>query len=366
MQTSSSMEKWNTIVDIVKKNNSASESILQNKWENIFAEIFGYSRLSNEIESQRNVQIGSSQRIIPDIIIRKSSENKDLFIAELKVTTAKHDDGTINARNQLFSYLKQLELDIGLVICDKIYIFYYQRRINDNEQIYIEIPFIKDSKTGENFVELFSKNNYNEEKIIKFIAEIKNKQLDAEKIKDELNIALLEKLTKEYFYEKYDNNIVDSILEKYTFNVERISKVVRPFQESNNASFQQSTKKIETSIENELSKSQAISKFKSIGINITKSCTFSSLNKSSALYWANPKKELLLADWHLILNDTRNRNLKLFKIPANSFNINSLITRTDFGKENLIDLQIKYNDENYIDTRSKQSFASFFVKEVQY
>lgn len=44
-----------------------------------FAEIFGYSSRENEIDTHRTVQIGSTEIIIPDIIIKNSES--DLFIA---------------------------------------------------------------------------------------------------------------------------------------------------------------------------------------------------------------------------------------------------------------------------------------------
>ena len=60
-------------------------------WKNYFSEIFGLKKILNEIASQRKLHIGSSDREIPDIILKKDS--KDLFIVELKqYYLAKNDD----------------------------------------------------------------------------------------------------------------------------------------------------------------------------------------------------------------------------------------------------------------------------------
>lgn len=74
-------QKWNRIVEIYNASISAKEDTVHSLWERIFVELFGYSSLNGEIESQRKIQIGSTERIIPDIIIKDS--NNDLFVVEL-------------------------------------------------------------------------------------------------------------------------------------------------------------------------------------------------------------------------------------------------------------------------------------------
>ena len=79
-------DKWNLIVSNIQKKLMAKESEVQDLWEKIFADaiFFGYSKLSGEIDCQRNIHIGSYERTIPDIIIKNIINNKDLFIVELK------------------------------------------------------------------------------------------------------------------------------------------------------------------------------------------------------------------------------------------------------------------------------------------
>ena len=64
-------DKWNKIVEIYNKNKGSQEQMVQLAWESIFSELFGYSRLDGDIDSQRPVKMGVSTKY-PDIIIRIS------------------------------------------------------------------------------------------------------------------------------------------------------------------------------------------------------------------------------------------------------------------------------------------------------
>ena len=147
------LEKWNKIVDLYKKHFNANEKTVQSIWESVFAEVFGYSKLSNEIDRHRNVRIGSTERVITDIIIKDGET--DLFIVELK----QHNfSKSRDMEQQLFSYLKQLKVDTGILICDKIYIYDYDYNKDDDAQINIAIDFIENNSNGISFVELFKKD----------------------------------------------------------------------------------------------------------------------------------------------------------------------------------------------------------------
>lgn len=114
-----------------------------------------------------------------------------------------------------------------------------------------------------------------------------------------------------------------------------------------------------------ISKFDAIRRFKNSGLNIlSKNCTFASKNSMSYLYWANPKTDLLENDWWLILNDNINYKLHIFKIPANSLDVDMIKVRAD--KPYLIDLQILFDDEHFTDTRSNIQFAKWYIKTLSY
>ena len=151
-------EIWNEIVGEYNKNRNAKEEIIQNSWELLLKFLFGYSK--EDIDAQRSIKMGATERGEPDIIVRK--DGKDAFVIELKRHTL-HD-----GREQLFSYLNQLKMNIGIVVCDALYLYDYDFTKKD---IYreLEIPFERGNPDGEAFTELFSRENFDAEKDAKFI-----------------------------------------------------------------------------------------------------------------------------------------------------------------------------------------------------
>ena len=109
---------WNRIVKHYKDNYSAKEEVIQKDWEQIFSDLFNYSRLFGEIDAHRNIHIGSHQRTIPDIII--TSENGDLFDVELKQYNLPF---SVDMENQLKSYMDLLHITVGVIICQQIHLY---------------------------------------------------------------------------------------------------------------------------------------------------------------------------------------------------------------------------------------------------
>ena len=114
----------------------------------------------------------------------------------------------------------------------------------------------------------------------------------------------------------------------------------------------------------EMRKSLAMKMFRERGKYIDKNITFSSKNRSTYNYWANPDFSVLKEDWTLILNDWVNRKLYLFRIPAKTISAQELIARND--KPNLIDIQILEDNPSFMDRRSEYSFRRFLVDEINY
>ena len=214
------MEKWNLIVSNVQKKAYAKESEIQQLWENIFADanFFGYSRFSKEIDSQRNITIGSYERTIPDIIIRDSVNNKDLFVVELKQHNLQFDT---KYKEQLFSYMRLLRLNIGILVCNKIYL--YVLDYADNE-ISMEIPFAVDSVDGAEFVELFKKDNYEKEKVESFIKTHKEKKQRILQIKQQMQSLTFEQLLVEHFSSNYSEDEIKEAISGIDFSVSTTAK----------------------------------------------------------------------------------------------------------------------------------------------
>ena len=209
------VEKWNLIVAEVQKKLSARETEVQQLWENIFADanFFGYSRFGGEIDSQRNIHIGSYERTIPDIIIRDIANNKDLFVVELKQHNLPFDN---KYKEQLFSYMRLLRLSAGVLICNKIYL--YILGYDDNETS-MEIAFTNNNPNGSKFIELFSKNGYNENEVKQFIEKNKELKSHIQEIRTDLQTLSIIDVIKEHYAPKYSNEEIEIALKNLQISI---------------------------------------------------------------------------------------------------------------------------------------------------
>lgn len=206
--------KWEEIRNLMKQNQGKKEEHIQWLFERIFAESFGYSLLSGEIDSHRAIRLGSTDRVVPDIILRNASENKDLFIVELKQLSLPLDNGF---RDQLLSYMRLLSLKIGVLICDAIYIF----SLVDGKLDSIKINWQTDDSRGEKFFELFKKDGFSVDNVIDFIIENRRFDINVSKIKKEIELIDLKEVVKLYFSGSFEESEIDLALNDFIFNVSR-------------------------------------------------------------------------------------------------------------------------------------------------
>ena len=128
---------WNKIVAQYNKNLNSKEEIVQASWELLFCTIFNYA--DSNIVPQLPVKMGVETKRA-DILIKNG--NEDLFVVELKRHTL-HD-----GQAQLFSYLNQLKIDIGVLVCDKLYIYDFDYTTRDENYSFVEIDFSQDNPDG--------------------------------------------------------------------------------------------------------------------------------------------------------------------------------------------------------------------------
>lgn len=215
---------WNYLVSEYKKNLDAKEDKIHTLWVSYFAMpfLFNYSN-SDDIDSKRSLHIGSKDREIPDIILR--SNHKDLCVVELKrYSLSKNTD----FEKQLLNYMSHtdIRLSIGVIICKTIDIYYYNQATNEKECL--EIPFVEDSELGEKFVDLFSRENYSEENITRFIREQNVSRISEEKIKSETTVALIKQLLMEHFCERFDTGLVTRVVSELNISVNEVKSLISP------------------------------------------------------------------------------------------------------------------------------------------
>jgi hypothetical protein len=117
---------WNDMCyHITHKNRNVLERGFQTIAESLF-EKPGWLQHKGEIITQKAIPIVSSNNIKPDIVIQTNGQR--LFVVELKKPNI-----TLSGRNgeRLFSYMRQLKLNFGILPGETLQIYY--ELPNDNE-----------------------------------------------------------------------------------------------------------------------------------------------------------------------------------------------------------------------------------------
>lgn len=215
-------EKWNQFVYylLADKEKGVEEADYHNTIE-VQLQLLGWTKYNNEICHKPNLHMGNSGSIQPDILVQK--DNKNLFVIEVKQPLHIRTD---KDRDQLASYMRQLKLSVGIYIGENIEIFYDQP---DREKAVsvLTIPLELNNMRGVRFVELFSKERFDKEVIIKFCEERIKEMLHKEslnKIKNNLINDSQNQITealKMYLMEKHGNtfskNDIDGMLASLNF-----------------------------------------------------------------------------------------------------------------------------------------------------
>ena len=192
--------KWEEICHLMRINKASGEGLFQSKTVNLLEKL-GWSRFNKEIEEKRNIKIGFENSLKPDIIV-KNDEN-DLFVLELKKPAVKH----IEKNNfQLFSYMRQLKLNVGLLINDRIHIFFENEDCRVPVEI-MNIEFNEDTPEGITFLNLFSRESYNHSNLLNY-CKIQLERLNA-----------IDYLTSEDFKIRVTNFIKNDACEKFAKEV---------------------------------------------------------------------------------------------------------------------------------------------------
>lgn len=210
-------DTWNEIVELFHDNLSKDERIIQNDWEKmVLRNYLGFGK--TDIDSQRRLRIGSTDKKI-DIMLKK--DGHDFCVIELKQHSHSKDNG---GQAQLFSYLNQLKkIKLGILVCDKLYVYAFDYKLDDNEQAFVEIPFKEDDENGLAFVGFFQKQELDQDKIVDWVNEKHRERLEderqrekereiVEKIKSEITDDLIKKLLRHHFVNKF--GCADSFFEQ--------------------------------------------------------------------------------------------------------------------------------------------------------
>jgi len=217
-------EKWNEICFLLSDNirTDISESDFE---QNVVQalRVLDWKEYSGDIEIRPSFQVGAANRITPDFVI-KDSDNRKLFVIEIKQPNI-----PLNSKfqQQLFSYMRQLKLEYGILIGQGIQIFYDGDLAKQEDPILLEtIKFTKDNDKGLKFVEIFAKENFNQESLRNFtlngLKKLNRREEHKELTKQLLDENYQEKISeliKQDFLDEYDGELIESVLENLRIEI---------------------------------------------------------------------------------------------------------------------------------------------------
>ncbi|MBD5391618.1 hypothetical protein HDR66_02315 [bacterium] len=109
-----------------------------------------------------------------------------------------------------------------------------------------------------------------------------------------------------------------------------------------------------------VSSSQISAACRKHGYNLSPCWNFASRNTRTDTYWSEPKVRNLQHDWDFVLNDTKNNQLLILRIPAGKLSESMLSHR------NAEKLSVDLDPDTLRDKRSTVSFAGFLVKTIPF
>lgn len=223
-------EKWNEICFLLSEN--IKKEISENEFEQKVIQslgVLGWKEYLDDFEIRSSFKIGAANSITPDFIIKSESKVR-LFVIEIKQPQLPINTGF---QKQLFSYMRQLKLEYGLLIGQSIQIFYDGILSNQDDPILLEnIIFERNSEKGEKFVELFCKRNFSAESLkvftLKSLEKINRKEdfkLLSNKIISENFKDIIFNLIKQEFISDYDGELIEAVLNDLKIDITRKNNI---------------------------------------------------------------------------------------------------------------------------------------------
>lgn len=223
------MNIWNEICH--KLNNCKSRDVLENVYEDKIVDclaLLNWSEADGEIRRQYPIQVGHEPKRA-DIVI--SSNGMWQFVIEVK-----RPNHTIQGedKKQLQSYMRQLKVRFGLYIGENIQLFYDDDSPIDIIKV-LDIEIKESDSNGIKFIELFHKDNYTPQAVLDFYEDIKRKQAEERRRKEEIAMILAdtdgsifkELLRKEYHERGESSEWIESILSQFRISVAPIQNTTQ-------------------------------------------------------------------------------------------------------------------------------------------
>ena len=217
--------KWNEICFLLSE--SIKRDISENDFEqNVIRalEALNWKEYLGDIQIRPNHKFGSAGSLRPDFVISSSEKGKDLFVIEIKQPSLPLNT---DFQEQLFSYMRQLKLEYGLLIGQAIQLFYDGNLSDSINPVLVEtIEFEKDNPKGQKFVELFSKDNFSFDSLQEFALDYlkrinrksEQRKLHKRILSTEYQSELIE-LIKQDLLTQHDAELIDNVLQEISISI---------------------------------------------------------------------------------------------------------------------------------------------------
>ena len=215
-------ELWEEICFYLNSsNNSMSEELYEQKII-MSLEKMGWKHFKGEIILKQSIPVGSAQSIIPDIIV-KSQEDNISFVIEVKKPSISL---TENNRNQLFSYMRQLKLEFGMLFGEKIQIFYDGELSSSDIPTHLKTIELTNDDRNLDFVKIFKKSALSKSNLEKY-AKSRIEAVSSQKEKNDLRKEILSpefalrlrEQAKHILLENWNEQIIDQIIKDFEFSI---------------------------------------------------------------------------------------------------------------------------------------------------
>lgn len=214
------MSLWNNVCKIIQgyKSQNLPENKIEELWKTIFMEL-GWSMINGELKTQVEIPIGANNKLRLDILLNVDSKN--VLVVELKrpnqILIDKHS-------SQLISYMLQMRMKIGILICNELQIFYDDPNNNEKPQKLLSIDFVENNQKGIEFFNLLTRSNFSEQRLQQYCESLLNERKEdekAEKIVNELlNNDKIHDDFNEFLYNKYGEKIAKRLMERIKLIIE--------------------------------------------------------------------------------------------------------------------------------------------------
>lgn len=215
-------ELWEEICfDLHNSSNSMSEELYEQKIIMSLGKM-GWKQFKGEIVLKQNIPVGSVQSIIPDIIVKSQDKNIS-FVIEVKKPSISL---TENNRNQLFSYMRQLKLDFGILFGEKIQIFYDGELSSSSNPIQLKTIEFDNNDSNLDFIKVFNKDLFSTENLQGY-AKKRINIVNSQNEKNELMAKILstqfaselKEQAKLILLDDWNEEIIDDIMKEFIISI---------------------------------------------------------------------------------------------------------------------------------------------------